>query len=150
MDLQDESLHAFVCRDDEIAIRLREDSASGYGRFEVPVAAVWIQTDDFSLGIDAVDIAAIRRGKRREFRFRRLDDVSLPQVQPSGEPLCVDERNSTGIGIECQHPIERRRFIDKPDCRVEFWIDVNAACSSAARNAKEKRFGPVSFCYWCT
>ena len=61
MNLQDKSLHPFVCRNDEIAIRLREDSASGYGRLEVPVAAVRIQTDNFTLGIDAVDIAAIGR-----------------------------------------------------------------------------------------
>src|SRR6266513_6197633 len=107
----------------------------------MPVAAAGIESDDFSFRIDAVDVAAVGRGEGGQLRFRGLADIGLPEVDAARKSFCIDVRNRAPIGIECQHPLERRRLVDCPDYRIEIRIAIDATSASSARYAKEQLVG---------
>ena len=113
----------------------------------MPVAAVRIEADDFSFRIDAVDVAAVCRRERSELRLRRFTYIGLSKVDATGESLGVDVGDRAPVGIESQHPLERRRLVDRPDHRIKFRIDIHATGSPSAWYAEEELIGSVSLWY---
>ena len=139
----EQSLRAFVSRDDELTVRLREDGAGRNRRLEFPVTTIRVQPDDLAFGVDPVDVASIRRRKRRKLGPGRFEHISLPEIHATRISLRINDRNAPGVGVEGENSIDCRCLIDRPHGRIEPGISVDTTSSSTAWDAKEERLGAV-------
>src|ERR1041385_4443571 len=106
MNFPDDSLGTLVRRDDQIAVGLGEDGPCRNRRLEMPVRCSRVEAYDLALRIYSVDVGAVRRSQRSEFRSRCLADVCFAEIDAARKSLGVHECDGALLGIETKHSFD--------------------------------------------